>query len=271
MSRVSGKTVLVTGGAMGLGRLMAEQCAERGAKRLVLWDINEAVLEGTAQALRDAYSCTVDTRVVDVSDPAAIEDAARTTLEGGTVDVLFNNAGVVVGKPFWENTVDDLEKTIRVNVLGVMHVARAFLPAMREQNSGSVVNIASAAGLVAVPRGAAYSGSKHAVLGWSESVRIELEQEGSKVLVTTVCPSYINTGMFDGVKAPLLTPVLQPADVVNRIMAAMERGRPVVRMPWIVNLLPLLKGILGVRLFDLVAGRIFRVYDSMEQWKGHGK
>jgi len=271
MSRVSGKTILITGGAMGLGRLMAERCAERGAKRIVLWDINEAVLSGTAQSIRDTHTIEVDSHVVDVSDPESIESAAQKVLEQGAVDIIFNNAGVVVGKPYWENTTSDIEKTIRINVLGVMHVASAFLPSMRAQNSGSIVNIASAAGLVAVPRGAVYCGSKHAVLGWSESLRIELEQEKSAVLITTVCPSYINTGMFDGVKSPLLTPVLQPADAVDQIMKALERGAPVVRMPWIVNLLPLMKGTMPVRVFDFVAGKIFRVYESMDQWKGHGK
>lgn len=271
MSRITGKSVLITGGAMGLGRLMAERSVELGAKRVILWDINATLLESTAQALRSAGESAIETHVVDVSAPEAIAQAAESVLANGAVDILFNNAGIVVGKPYWENTADDIEKTIRINVLGVMHVARAFLPAMRDQNSGSIVNIASAAGLVAVPRGAVYSGSKHAVLGWSESVRIELEQENSAVLITTVCPSYINTGMFDGVKAPLLTPILQPSDAVDRIMRALEKGAPVVRMPWIVNLLPLMKGTLTVRLFDFIAGKIFRVYDSMGQWKGHGK
>jgi len=269
MSTFKDKKVLVTGGAMGIGRLMAIRALEEGAARVILWDINQAVLDKTAEELR-GKGFTVDTRVVNIAELFAIKAAATATLqELGPIDILFNNAGVVVGKPFVEHTHEEIERTINVNVLGVMHVARAFVPAMISQRSGHVINIASAAGLIPVPRQAAYSPSKWACLAFSEILRIEMEEGKTGVRVTTVCPSYINTGMFDGVKAPLLTPILDPDYAVGRIIDAVKRDRILLRMPWIVNLLPFLRGTQPVRFFDFLTGRIFGVYKSMEQFKGH--
>lgn len=270
MSEIRNATVLITGGAMGLGRLLAERCAAEGAARIVLWDINAEALEETASALR-AGGAEVRTAVVDVSSLDAIRDEAARTLEAvGGVDLLFNNAGIVVGRPFAEHSHEDIERTIRINVLGVMHVARAFVPRMLEQGRGHVVNIASAAGLIPVPRQSAYSPSKWAVLGFSEILRLELEALGEDLHVTTVCPSYINTGMFDGAKAPLLTPILDQHVAADRIIAAVKSNRILLRMPFMVKLIPLLRGTLPARVFDLVAGRIFGVYKSMEEFKGRG-
>ena len=253
---------------MGLGKLMAERALQEGAARVVLWDLNESVLEETAVALRAAGG-TVDTRVVNVADLAAIRKAADETIaEIGSIDILFNNAGIVVGKPFVEHTHEDIERTIQVNVLGVMHVARAFVPGMVAQKSGHVINVASAAGLIPVPRQSAYCPSKWACLAFSEILRLEMEEERTGVKVTTVCPSYINTGMFDGAKAPLLTPILEPDYAVNKIIDAVKRDKILLRMPWIVNLLPFMRGTQPARMFDFVAGRIFGVYKSMSHFKG---
>lgn len=269
MSTFNGKKVLITGGAMGLGKLMARRAIEEGAARVILWDINPLQLDDTAAELRTSGG-NVETRVVNVADLKAIKVAATETLAAiGPVDILFNNAGIVVGRPFVEHTHEDIERTIQVNVLGVMHVARAFVPAMIEQRSGHVINIASAAGLIPVPRQAAYCPSKWACVAFSEILRLEMEESNTGVKVTTVCPSYINTGMFDGVKAPLLTPILEPGYAVDKIIDAVKRDKILLRMPWIVNLLPLLRGIQPARMFDFIAGRIFGVYRSMERFKGH--
>lgn len=269
MSTFKDKKVLVTGGAMGIGRLMAVRALEEGAARVVLWDINQSTLESTAAELR-AKGFTVDTRVVNVAELFAIKAAATATMqEIGPIDILFNNAGVVVGKPFVEHTHEEIERTINVNVLGVMHVARAFVPAMVAQGSGHVINIASAAGLIPVPRQSAYSPSKWACLAFSEILRIEMEEGKTGVHVTTVCPSYINTGMFDGVTAPLLTPILDPDYAVGKIIDAVKHNRILLRMPWIVNLLPFFRGTQPARMFDFICGKIFGVYKSMSQFKGH--
>lgn len=268
MSTFKDKTVLITGGAMGLGRLMAERSAAEGASRVILWDINAAALEETASALR-AKGHAIETSVVDVSSLDSIRDNAKAVLDAhGAVDILFNNAGIVVGKLFLDHSHEDFERTIRINTLGVMHVARAFIPAMVAKGGGHVINIASAAGLMPVPRQSAYSPSKWACLSFSETLRLEMEECKTGVNVTTVCPSYIDTGMFAGAKAPLLTPILQPAYVVDQIIAAVKSNRILLRLPWIVNILPFMRGTMPSRVFDFLAGSIFGVYKSMDHFKG---
>ncbi len=269
MKTVAGKTVLITGGAMGIGKMLARKSVEEHA-RVVLWDINEKALRNTTEELR-SQGGEVYAYLVDISDLNSIETNARRVLkEVGTVDILFNNAGIVVGSEFVKHTAEQIEKTIRINTLGVMHVARLFLPGMLAKGEGRLVNIASAAGYIGNPNMSVYAGSKWAVLGWSDSVRLEMKKLGYRqVRVTTVTPSYIDTGMFAGVKAPLLTPILKPETIAHAIWRGMLKGRAFVRAPLIVNLLPFLRKILPTGLFDLIVGDFFGVYRSMDTFKGH--
>ncbi len=271
MQSVAGKTLLVTGAAMGMGRLYAELAVSEGAKAVVLWDVNEPALNETCAALR-ARGQAVHPYVVDVSNVDRIrEAAARVRAEVGDIDILINNAGIIRGKPFWEHDpVKDIWMTMSINTLALMYIAREFLPAMiAGKRESRILNIASAAGLLSNPNMSVYCGSKWAAVGWSDSVRLELDERGyNHVKVTTVCPSYISTGMFEGVKAPFLTPILTPEEVVSRAWKAMKTGEPFLTMPWMVRVSMLFKGLLPVRLFDFVAGRIFGVYHSMDQFKG---
>jgi short-subunit dehydrogenase len=271
MQSVAGKTVLITGAAMGMGRLYAELAVAESAKAVVLWDVNEAALNDTANALRGRGG-KVFPYTVDVSKYEAIQQAAaRVRSEVGEVDILINNAGIIRGKPFWEHDpVKDIWLTMSINTLGLMYIAREFLPAMISGGRDSrIVNIASAAGLLSNPNMSVYCGSKWAAVGWSDSVRLELEEKGHQhVKVTTVCPSYISTGMFDGVKAPLLTPILTPDVVVGRAWKAMKSGKPFLTMPLMVRVSMACRGLLPIRLWDFIAGRIFGVYHSMDQFKG---
>jgi len=269
MKTVTGKTILITGGAMGIGKVLARKGVKEGA-RVVLWDINEKNLTQTANELR-AQGGEIYSYKVDIGDLKSIEDnAARVLKEVGTIDILFNNAGIVIGTEFVKHTAEQIEKTIRINTLGVMHVARLFLPDMLKKGEGRLVNISSASGYLGNPKMSVYAGSKWAVLGWSDSVRLELNKMGYKgVRVTTVTPSYIDTGMFSGVKAPFLTPILKPEAIADAIWRAMLKGKAFVRAPLIVNILPLLRKILPSWLFDFLVGDIFKVYQSMDTFKGH--
>lgn len=268
MSRFNDATVLVTGGAKGMGKLIARRSIERRAGRVILWDIDEPALAATAEELRELGG-TVDTDTVDLSDVGRIESGARNVLaEHGPVGILFNNAGIVVGKPFEAHSTGEIERSIRVNVLAAMHTARAFLPAMIERGRGHVVNIASAAGLTPNPNMSVYTASKWALLGWSESLRLELESSHEGLHVTTVCPSYVDTGMFDGARAPRLTPLLSPDVVVDKIVRAVESNRILLRTPPIVHLLPVLRGLLPARWFDRLIGRSFGIYSSMDHFVG---
>jgi all-trans-retinol dehydrogenase (NAD+) len=132
-----------------------------------------------------------------------------------------------------------------------------------------LVNIASSAGLNAIPRMAAYAASKWAAVGFSDSVRLELEQAGHEhVKITTVCPTYINTGMFDGAKGILFTPMLKQEDVVDQTWSAMLSGEPFVVMPWTSRMNKVLSGVLPTRLRDFYLRRV-GVYNSMDEFTGH--
>ncbi|MDB5988446.1 MAG: family oxidoreductase [Nevskia sp.] len=269
---VSGRKVLITGAAMGMGKIYAQMAVKEGAADVVLWDINPSELDKTVAELRAAGG-RVHPYLVDVSKLEAItEAAARVKAEVGHPDILFNNAGVVRGKYFWDHDpVKDIWFTMSINALAPMYIAREFLPAMIANRSSEsrVVNIASAAGLISNPRMSVYCASKWAATGWSDSVRIELEQAGyAHVRVTTVNPTYISTGMFEGAKPILMTPILTPEYVTEKVWTAMKAGKPRLIMPWTVFLSNALKGLLPVRWFDWLATHIFGVYHTMDEFKG---
>ena len=269
---VAGKRILITGAAMGMGKIYARLAVDEGAAAVVLWDINQAALEATVTELKSKGG-KVHSYIVDVSSREAIEQAAaKVTQDVGAIDILFNNAGIVRGKYFWEHdNVRDTWLTMAINALAPMYITHAFLPAMIEKKGSEcrIVNIASAAGLVSNPRMSVYCASKWAATGWSDSVRLELQQAGhDHVKVLTVNPTYIATGMFEGAKGMLFTPILTPEYVTDKVWQAMKRGAPRLILPWTVYLSNALKGLLPIRLFDWVADHIFGVYKTMDDFKG---
>lgn len=278
MKNVAGKKVLITGAAMGMGKLYARRAVEENAAAVVLWDINEAALEETVAELTEASGGGGDTvhgYLVDVGDRDRIaEAAAQVRAEVGDPDIVINNAGVVRGnKYFWEtDSARDTEFTMKINALAPMFVAREFLPAMVASGTEArLVNVASAAGLTANPRMAAYCGSKWASVGWSDSVRLELEQAGhGNVKVTTVCPYYINTGMFEGAKAAPLLPILEPQEVVDEVWKQMKKGAAFVVLPKTAILAEAIKGLVPTSVRDFLAGRVLGVYKTMEDFTGRG-
>jgi all-trans-retinol dehydrogenase (NAD+) len=272
MRSVAGKNVLVTGAAKGMGRLFAERAITEAATTVVLWDADEPALNDTLTELADS-TVEVTGYVVDVSDPDAVADTAAEVLADlGRVDVVVNNAGIVRGNQyFWETDLErDATHTIEVNTLAPMYVAHAFLPAMIDApDECRLVNLASAAGFTANPRMAAYAASKWAVIGWSDSVRLELKQAGhDHVKVTTVCPYYTRTGMFEGAKSAPLLPILDPGDVVDEAWSAMLAGRSFVVLPRTVQLSEILKGVVPIGVRDFLADRVFGVYHTMEDFTG---
>lgn len=268
---VAGKNILVTGAARGLGRLFVERAVREEAAAVVLWDIDEAALKDTVAEM-SAIGGTVCQHVVDISDRDAVAAAATAVRdEVGDIDILVNNAGIVRGnKYFWEMSErDDIDKTMSINSLAPMYLTLEFLPAMVAGGRESrVLNIASSAGLVHNPRMSVYAASKWALLGWSDSVRIELEQAGHHhVAVTTVCPTYIDTAMFAGAKGFWLTPILEQDKVVDRSWQQMKAGIPVVIMPWTARLNKVLSGVLPIKLRDLFLHTV-GVYRSMDEFTG---
>lgn len=267
MSNIQNKTVLVTGGASGIGKLMGELCLKEGARRLIIWDINkDNLLKVSEELIGKGYE--VHIYQVDLSKPDQIIKHAHEVKDNiGDVDILFNNAGVIVGKMFHEHTHDDINNTMSVNADALMHVTLEFLPAMIAKKSGHIINIASAAGLMSNPKMSVYCASKHAVIGWSESLRLELEEISNNLRVTTVTPSYISTGMFDGVRSPIV-PLLKPEVAAKQVIDGVKSNAIFVRMPKIVYSVPFLKGLLPARWMDHVTGKWFGFHKSMDEFRG---
>lgn len=272
MKSVKGKSVLITGGAMGMGRLFAERAVAEGASAVALWDVDEDALNRTLDDLSDGPA-PVSGYVVDLADPDAISATAAAVREDvGTIEILLNNAGIVRGNAyFWETDPRrDTRATIDVNTLAPMYVAHEFLPDMvSAPGQTRLLNLASAAGFTPNPRMAVYAASKWAVIGWSDSVRLELKQAGVEhVKVTTVCPYYVRTGMFEGAKSAPLLPILDPAEVVDEAWTAMLAGSPFVVLPKTVMLSEVLKGVIPIGLRDFIADHVIGVYHTMEDFTG---
>lgn len=268
MSSFNNSTVLITGGASGIGKLMGAHAIKKGCKTLVLWDINKAMLDDTVRELSDG-SNNVRGYVVDVSSTAKVRETAQMVKnEIGSIDILINNAGIVVGKYFHEHTHDEIDRTMSINADAMMHCTLEFLPEMIHRGKGHIVNISSAAGMVGNPKMSVYAASKWAAIGWSDSLRLEMEKLGTGVRVTCVTPYYISTGMFDGVKTSIFVPINKPEKAVRKIIRAIERNALHVRMPLIVYCLQLFKGVLPTRMFDLIVGNWLKIYNTMDEFTG---
>ncbi|ETW24740.1 SDR family NAD(P)-dependent oxidoreductase [Mycobacterium gastri] len=190
---LAGRVVAVTGAGGGIGRELALLCARRRAD-LALCDINDAAVAETADAARTVGAQVLSTRV-DVSDAEAMTRFAGATFARfGRVDLLVNNAGVGLVGGFLDTSRKDWEWLIGINLMGVVHGCDAFLPGMiGPGRGGHVVNLSSAAGVLANPQLTAYSATKFAVFGLSEALRMELKPHG--IGVTAVCPGIINTAI----------------------------------------------------------------------------
>lgn len=273
---VQGANVLITGAAGVMGRMFAERAVAEQAASVILWDRDAPPLARTADELgaESRGRSRIQSFVVDIGDLGAIaKTAQRVRKEIGNPDVLINNAGIVRGNTyFWEtDNGEDTRPTMQVNALAPMYITREFLPGMiaNAYRASRIVNIASAAGTLGNPRMAVYAASKAALIGWSDSLRLELEQaDHGNVKVTTVTPSYISTGMFAGAKGPVLAPILDPEVVVERVWKGMLAGTPLVELPWSVGVSRALRGLLPTRVFDRIIGEGFGVYRSMERFTG---
>ncbi|MGG7564535.1 SDR family NAD(P)-dependent oxidoreductase [Rhodovulum sp. DZ06] len=196
--RFAGKTAAVTGAGDGIGRALALGLAARGAKAVAVSDIDGAAAEATAAMLR-AAGAEAHAATLDVSDEAAMgawaEDVAA---RFGTVHQLYNNAGIASGAyPVLDCPTADFDRVLQVNLWGVIHGARAFLPLLIDSGDGALVNISSLNGLMAQSNMSAYCTSKFGVRGFTEAVRVEMLLEKKPVQVVVVHPGGVRTGIAD--------------------------------------------------------------------------
>ncbi len=265
--KIKGKNILITGGASGIGKIMGRIVLEKGARSLIIWDINQDSMAATAAEyapLGRVYIYKVD---ITNSDLIA-RSYEQIKQEVGEVDILINCAGIVRGnKTFDQQSEQDIRLTMEVNTIAPMMITKAILPDMLRRNSGHICNIASAGGMLSNPRMSVYAASKWAAIGWSDSVRIELQEMKSNVHVTTIAPYFINTGMFDGVKSPIL-PIQQPEPTAQKIIRAIERNTTFCGIPFGYHFIRFWQAILPIRVFDFVFGTVFGIYHAMDHFTG---
>jgi len=268
METLAGKRALITGAAQGIGRAIARRFARAGAEGILV-DRDQAGLQALAEEL-GAGGFPARAVVRDLSDTTRLADlVASVHAAGGPIDVLVNNAGIVAGGPFLDVALDDHLRTLRINVEALVALTHAFLPDLLSRPESHLVNLASAASYLGVPRAATYASSKWAVLGFSESLMVELRALGhGHVGVTAVCPLFVDTGMFEGARPPWGTRMLDADGVAQRVTRAVLRRERFVRTPWLAALAPMLKGVLPFGAFYGLAD-LMGVTASMAQWTGH--
>lgn len=227
---LSGRTAVVTGAGSGIGRGIALSLAARGC-HLALADIDVAALEQTARLVQD-HGITVTLHGLDVADANAVAALPAAVAERHPgVDLLFNNAGVALGGTFEEISAADFEWLFDINFWGVVRMTRAFLPVLKRSEAARIVNISSLFGLIAPPGQSAYSASKFAVRGFSNSLRHELQ--GTTVAVTVVHPGGVATSIARNSRKPRDRSAAQVEQAVARIekllrMPAQQAGAIIV-------------------------------------------
>ena len=268
--KIKGSNVLITGGASGIGKIMGRMALEKGARNLIIWDINIAAIEAVKQEFKELGN--VYGYRVDVSSNDTVVNTYKRVLEDcGEVDILINCAGIVTSnKTFDKMSADEITRTININTIAPMFVAHAMLPGMLRRNRGHICTITSAGGMLSNPKMSVYAASKWGATGWSDSVRIELQEMKSKVRITTVAPYYINTGMFDGVKSPII-PILKPEYVSRKVLRAIEKNKNFAGIPFGFHFIRFWQAFLPTRVFDFFFGKVFGIYHAMDQFTGRSK
>jgi NAD(P)-dependent dehydrogenase (short-subunit alcohol dehydrogenase family) len=219
MKEFRGKVAVITGAASGIGRGLAERCIQEGMK-VVLADIDETALAQTERELKDVSADVVAVRT-DVSKSGDVDALGQRTLDAfGAVHMLFNNAGVGAGTTVWESTLADWQWVMGVNLWGVIHGVRTFVPLMlRQADECHIVNTASIVGLISGPALGIYKVTKHGVVSLSETLYCELAAMGSKVKVSVLCPAGVKTRIMDSERN-------RPVDQQNA--SSNESANPVV-------------------------------------------
>jgi NAD(P)-dependent dehydrogenase (short-subunit alcohol dehydrogenase family) len=245
MNELQNKVAVITGGASGIGRAVAEAAAGAGMK-VVLADIEEAALKETDAAMA-ASGADVLSVVTDVSVGSSVEELRDKALTRfGAVHLVHNNAGVAVGGPLWTVSEADWTWVLGVNLWGVIHGIRAFVPVLLEQGEGHVVNTASLAGLTSPGMLGPYNVTKHSVVTLSETLYRDLEAIGSRVGVSVLCPGFVQTRIAEsdrnrpawapaavlpqgvelqGVVRNLVAAGIDPIDVAEKILYAVRNNR----------------------------------------------
>jgi NAD(P)-dependent dehydrogenase (short-subunit alcohol dehydrogenase family) len=244
---LSGKVVAITGGARGIGRTTAQALVRKGC-RVALGDLDLELAEQTATELGGG-TVAIQLNVTDRDSFSAFLDEAERQL--GPVDVLINNAGIMPVTPFEQESDDSIRRQLDINVYGVMVGTQLAVRRMKARGHGHIVNIASSAGKAGVPGIATYAATKHAVVGLTEAVRAECR--GSGVELSYVMPITVNTQLIEGLADKRGVKRVEPEDVAEQIVDALELGRVDVYVPRELRLSVVLGTLLPRRAREAVA------------------
>ncbi|XP_057656195.1 short-chain dehydrogenase/reductase family 16C member 6 [Diorhabda carinulata] len=259
---ISGKVILVTGGAGGVGRELVIRLA-RNKAQVIVWDNNEKGLKMLKDFCKER-NFHITTYDIDITEKELVYKYANIIKqEFGPVDILINNAGIVCGQTLLDIPDHMIEKTFKVNIISHYWTVKAFLPDMIKQKSGHIVTVGSLTGFLGTYKCTDYSATKFATIGFHESLMYELKTDGHhKIKTTIICPYFINTGMFEGCK-PRNFPMLEPKDVAKRIITAIKREETLVTMPACGRFLLPAKNYLPAKLTWAIIIKIMKLPQSM--------
>ena len=229
MDNIRGKTIAITGAARGIGFATAQALLARGA-RVVIGDRDVALGESAVAKLSNLGP--VSGYPLDVADPesfAAFLDKARAD-GGGHIDVLINNAGVMPVGPFLDHTEQTIRSAIEVNFYGVVNGCRLVLPEMVKRRRGHIINVASLAGMLAVPGQALYAGTKFAVVGFTTALADEYALQG--IEVSCVMPTFTNTELISGTATGGMTAPVEPEDIAAAVVKTLDKPKTIVSVPY---------------------------------------
>jgi len=267
MKDLKGKTAVVTGAAMGMGKSLATSLLKEGCA-VALVDVNEKALNEAVAELNKLGPCSAF--VCDISDRKAVYAlAARIEKALGAPAILVNNAGIVRAGSVEEMDDETVEKIININLTSQFWTTKAFLPAIKKHREGHIVNFASAGGILAIPWISAYCASKFGVIGFTDALRQEMKKLKYNIGVTVVCPNTVNTGMFQGSKMVTGTSMLTTDGVTKKVLKAIKKNKAMVAVPAIpVGIVtPLTKVLLPIKAMDWL-NKTLGMWDANDTWTG---
>ncbi len=277
MSKITGMKAIVTGGAMGIGLATAKRLLQDGCD-VTIWDYNEEALEQAESELNNMNPGHIFVYKCDVSDKNKVyELAAQANKDMGRIDILINNAGIERHGRFCDRPIEEWEREIEINLVSIHYTIHAILPGMYERNSGHIVNISSAAGVIGVASLATYSATKWGVWGLTESLRMEATMDNKKISFSSVHPHFVKEGLFQGSTlnffGNLLIPKIKTHDIVAKAIVnkALKKNRNTVKIPVTIQIALFFRALVPDFIFQFMSARLFGVGKGMEKWVGQGK
>jgi len=275
LKSIAGQVVLITGGGSGLGRYMVINCLEAGAT-VISVDIRKELLGTLEKELKEMnLPGKLFTYVCDISSRNAVYQlGSQVEREVGPVDILINNAGIIIGKPLLHQKVVEIQRTMDVNCISNFWTIKAFVPGMVNRQRGHVVTISSTAGMIGAPLMSDYCTSKFATVGLTESLRAELNKMGAgNVKTSLVCLGFMNTGMFEGFQqtswTKILVPHLDPSQTAAEIIRCVRLNDLLIILPSSFYAFLFVRAILPTSWSDKM-GIFSGLLNVMDKFKGRG-